>query len=302
MMVLLLLQLLTAVGADSPCEDDPAFVDSYGESCSYWTGYCTPGMETHSFYTYILDGEEISVAGNLAGDVQRLTSGAEEIGGFNDGFGTYYSKDFWDGLRAGCPASCLQCEWDQSWWHDGNTPAFDGAELLPGYGYCRTEDDYATTANRDDCTQSRIDAGQCAIPSSDTMPPSKDMCVDAVTGVTDCYMACMADETCGCFSVSLDDTGAYATELGCFSLSGGAKGLCNLYSRANYDGTEVMWAKGAWGDIFYGGVGRRSYKMSPRAVTCKDCRTPPVRRRKLLFGTFHDDHDDHDMDMPCCPE
>ena len=70
---------------------------------------------------------------------------------------------------------------------------------------------------------------------------------------------------------------------------------------SSYDGTEVMWAKGSWGDIFLENVGRRSYKMSPRAVTCKDCRTPPVTRRKLLFGTFHDDHDD-DHDMPCCPE
>lgn len=296
------------MSASEPCEDDPAFVDSYGESCSYWTGYCTPGMETQSFFTYINDGAELSVAGNLAGDVQsNPPSSGAEIGGFNDGFGTYYSKDFWDGLREGCPASCLQCE--EHWWHDGNTPAFDGAELLPGYGWCRTEDDYATTANRDDCTQSRIDAGQCWIPQNNTMKPaSKDFCVDAATGVTDCYMACMADETCGCFSVTLDDAGAYAMELGCFSLSGGvADGICQLYPRANYDGTEVMWAKGSWGDIFYGNVGRRAYKMSPRAVTCKDCRTPPVLRRKLLFGAFHDDHDDdhdgHDMlDMPCCPE
>ena len=119
----------------------------------------------------------------------------------------------------------------------------------------------------------RACAGYCAIELDNTYKPKAiALCVTPETGVQDCHDACVADQTCGAFSVTVNQGYDGGEEFGCLE---NKNSYCLMYPRVDYDGNVLAWDKANGGDVNY--VNFRSFALDAREVTCMDCRTSDVR-------------------------
>jgi len=308
-MKLLLVATLAASAFASECMDDPVFTDAdlpggWGDTCSFWTGYGVPDGEilgpTFMYFQNFTTGEQsIPVVQLFGGGVKADSGNVAEAGGFWDSE-TFYPAAWYTAMKENCPVAFEQCETP---WHMDETTSFDDATLLPGYGWCRTSNEAYVTEAREDplCSQDMVDAGYCSISADNSYKPDviSHCPVDQDTGVQDCFDACLADQTCGCFSVTVNDP--YQSG-GIFNCTETPYAYCLLYPRTDYDGNVLTWDKANAGPV--NPYNARSFAMAAREVTCMDCRTSGDRRsrkmarkmRKLLFASTPDDHDH----MECC--
>jgi len=295
------------------CQDNPDFTDAdlpggYGDGCDYWDGYGSPGNEvlgpTFMYMQNFTTGEQSMPAaqlfgGGLKSDTAYLAVAGGYYAGYYDGQENYYAAEWYAGMKENCPVAMEQCP--TPWYRDEvASTLFDDATLLPGYGFARTVNEGYVTEAREDplCSQDMVDAGYCAIELDNTYKPKAiALCVTPETGVQDCHDACVADQTCGAFSVTVNQGYDGGEEFGCLE---NKNSYCLMYPRVDYDGNVLAWDKANGGDVNY--VNFRSFALDAREVTCMDCRTSDVRRsrkmmrkkRKLLFASMKMD------EMECC--
>jgi hypothetical protein len=296
-----LIGVLLPFAASDDCVDDPVY-SLFDAKCADWAGpagfwvsYCAKDATIAGTYTVMQN--KTTLSGSLmaacdtsgSGDMVPCSFAITERGNHfapkgsinvGDGLDIYtmdtIPKTDWEEIQEKCGVSCGTCARK----HLFEPPDSIGdASLLPGYGFCRTAEAVADV-------ETNVGDSEFAPLLSDPEPSAKTKrgCVSATDGYEECFQECMTDQTCGCFSVSLaDDINDCET-----------KAECVLYPRVDFAGSVKSYTQGSHGLIHYGRYWH-SYAMAPREVTCKDCREPDARVRKLLFGSFQ-------AELPCCAE